>query len=267
MREFFLISFSILFLTSAGQNDSVLAKKLCDSARVIMPRNPDEGLRLAQMALKAAMGSGSLIEELNSYRAVGYAYNYKGENKIAIEYAFKAADRCREAGGSKTTLANMMVDIGGSYSNLSDYENALKSLIEAMKLYDEAKDERGLSNVYNSIGNLYYQQKNYPMALEYYERALKLFQKLKSRFMLGMVYSNIGVVYNDQGQYDKAEYLLNKAINYLDPARDERLLADINNNLGVNYYERKKYSKALEYYLKAMRHYEKMNNRPLMGVS
>ena len=94
---------------------------------------------------------------------------------------------------------------GIAYRNKSDYSNAFKYFVEALKAAEEAEnlEQIGYSNI--NIGNIYIYQTNYEGAIEYFNKALTPAKKLNDQSMLAYIYLNLGRTYSRMNEFEKAE--------------------------------------------------------------
>lgn len=113
---------------------------------------------------------------------------------------------------------------GIAYRNKSDYSNAFKYFVEALKAAEEANniEQVGYSNI--NIGNVYIYQTNYEGALEYFQRALVSAEELNDQSMLAYIYLNLGRTYSRLNDLKQAEH------NYL-KTRDIRRSIEDNDGL------------------------------------
>jgi tetratricopeptide (TPR) repeat protein len=65
--------------------------------------------------------------------------------------------------------ANCYMQIGSTNIWLSNYPDASKSYLKALRIREGLKDEKGVAYTYMGIGNVYYYQKNYTDAIKNYK--------------------------------------------------------------------------------------------------
>ena len=144
------------------------------------------------------------------------------------------------------------IDIGVNIQNKSDYLKALDHYQQALKLYENINDKRGITDAMQNIGSVYSDLCDYPKALEYDLAALKGFDDIGYKDGIAMVKNNIGSVYILQGDYPKALEYYFSALKIHEASGNKNRIAGITGNIGNVYFSQKDYPKALEYYFKTL---------------
>ncbi|GAB4207492.1 MAG: hypothetical protein Fur0023_18340 [Bacteroidia bacterium] len=114
---------------------------------------------------------------------------------------------------------------------------------------------------------------DYIHALDLSETAVKIAEKymnnkeisridrLKAKSLWGISVGNIGVVYSEQGNYAKVLEYYFKALKIYEEIDNKQGQAVIFGNIGIVYYEQGNYAKALEYYFKALQISEEIGDK------
>jgi tetratricopeptide (TPR) repeat protein len=206
-----------------------------------------------------------------------------------------------------TLRVQLLNDMGGHLLNGGQFIEAEAYLNNARKLAEEVGYKRGLATAYGRIGILYMDKNDYPFANENYSKALKLNEELGDKKGIADVISNMGIAYSDQGEYAKAlekyfaalkireevgdiestsismmsianiyflqnefktalDYYLNIA-NSKGIEKRKFFLGQVLNNVGLAYMQLKDPVKALEYFEKAMKMEEEINDRLGIAIS
>jgi len=110
------------------------------------------------------------------------------------------------------TLIAAKLQLGISYNQMGDNDEAMKIYIPALKQAEKLGDKVGMGYSLNSIGIVHDNKGEYDKALEYYDRSLKIQEELGDKY--GMVYSlnSIGIVHYNRGEYSKAAEYLEKSL-------------------------------------------------------
>jgi len=114
--------------------------------------------------------------EATTLNSIGIAYDDLGDPKDALDYYLQALTIQHEignSGGEATALSNNM---GLVYSDLKDYQKALESLTEALRIRQSESGGGGgdTGSTLNNIGDVYDDLGDRQKALEYHLRALPL---------------------------------------------------------------------------------------------
>ncbi|MGY6521622.1 MAG: tetratricopeptide repeat-containing sensor histidine kinase [Mongoliitalea sp.] len=180
---------------------------------------------------------------------------------------------------------------GVVYWVASSYDTATMYLEEAINVYQQKGDDRGLSAVYNNLSLIAQNQSKYPEALAYATRSLELARKLdnpsmlaSATFTVGNIHYflkdnqkaletylealrlfqsnsltnnlhklllNIGSTYHNLLQLDSAKFYYTRAFEQASAINDFKTIAITTTNLGNLAMDSQEYSKAVTYYNQA----------------
>ena len=92
----------------------------------------------------------------------------------------------------------------------SDYEAALRSHLEALKIRENLKDSLGMLESNLNLGNIYYRSGELEKAADLYRKALVFALKTKSVKVQGLLYNNLGSYHLDvwRGSKQQEDYKL-----------------------------------------------------------
>ena len=169
-------------------------------------------------SLKDSLGLSTGIQRAEILTQL--SWQYRNINADSALYFGKKAYQLSKEINYESGIIKSLNFQGIAYRNKSDYSNAFKYFVEALKAAEEAQnlEQIGYSNI--NIGNIYIYQTNYEGALEYFEKALISAQKLNDQSMLAYIYLNLGRTYLRMNDYKKAE------LNYLMTRDIRRILED-----------------------------------------
>ncbi len=147
--------------------------------------------------------------------------------------------------------------LGAAYTNKGMYPKALEYYFNALQIFEEIGNKRGISNSYTNIGNIYNYGSNYQKALEYYLKALKICEEtrlpdgqLANKSGTAACYTNIGNVYFYILDYRRALKYYIAALKINEQIEDKPGLAACYGNMGSVYQNMSNYSLSLKYYFK-----------------
>ncbi len=140
--------------------------------------------------------------------------------------------------GNDTTTVNALLEQSKSLIG-SDSAKAYNLAIEAKKIAGKINYPKGQAYALKNIGMLYYLRGKYAETLEYWNQSLKLFQDSKDDIGISNMLNNIGAIYLNQGADEKAlEYIL-KSLQVAERIGDTVRLATALMNVGNTYYNKK----------------------------
>jgi adenylate cyclase len=158
------------------------------------------------------------FEEAGDKKAIGSVYN-----NIALIYtelgnyeeALKnhiAAKKIREANGDKRGIAGSLLNIGIIHFERGNYLEALNNYFEAKKMYEELGDNNEVALTYNHIGVVYKNQQKFADALKHYNAALKIQNQIGDKEGIAISCYNIGTAYLQEGKAREAGEWLRKGL-------------------------------------------------------
>lgn len=192
--------------------------------------------------------------------------------KLALQYRRNNPDTSLIIAGSAKALSQKLnhplgicsahLSMSVAYSNLGNYNEALKSCNEAMQLCNqltltqtEASRYKVLflkRQAYGTFGNIYYDQGNYTEALKYNLEALKLSTNSTDSAALAQTYNNLGNIYDALGNATEAIKNMFAALKIKERMGDKKSLSNSYNNIGTTYYNQGNLDEALKFHLKAL---------------
>ncbi len=173
----------------------------------------------------------------------------------AMDLAVQAKKMAEDI-GFPTGVAYALKLIGQVYKKQGKYPDALETYRASIRIFEQTKDNVGISNMYNNIGNIYYDQSDDVNALENYLQSLKFAELSGDKLRILSAFNNVGGVYtNKPSTYNKAlEYYL-KALPLVEEMGKKDELGAISVNIGFVYSEQKDLEKAMIYFNKALKAY------------
>jgi tetratricopeptide (TPR) repeat protein len=135
---------------------------------------PDSVLHYVQLALKTSKISGYHGQDRKSFYMQGHAYRMKGELKTALESLLQASSLSSAEADSLDS--EIFFQLGGVYTELGQYDAALKNYHDAVRISEKNGNEIGIGKSLNSISLIYYRINDLKRADEYNKQALKIWE-------------------------------------------------------------------------------------------
>lgn len=165
-----------------------------------------------------------------------------------------------ENNGDKKNIANCCTNIGALYSYTKDFEKSQFYNEKSLSLYTELGDFTGQSLCHTNIGNIHFLQGQYYKALHYYSKSLEIDKKGNDLYNLSIDYNNLGNAYEELKQFKKASDFFKRALNINEQVNNSNGLAYSYLNLGSIEMKIKNYDQAENYCLKSISIFEQGNN-------
>jgi tetratricopeptide (TPR) repeat protein len=165
----------------------------------------------------------------------------------------------------RVTLLNSIADAYKSSNPKKVEEYALRALELSKKIKHKIAEGNALLN----LGNAMILSANYPSAIDYFSKAQALFENelatasnpADSKKGLAKAYGSLGIVFSEQSNYARALEYHLKAVNVYEKLQEPEKLARVYNNTGIVYEAIHNDFKALDYFIKAQKLQEKTGDR------
>ena len=156
-----------------------------------------------------------LVDELNA-QAYEERYNNTQLTLQLAQDALKKAEALHYEEGKAWALRN----IGIAQAIVGNYEEAEKRFFEALSLFEQLENMRGLGLVLSNLGTIYQQMNRMDRAVEYLSRSLRYLQLVPDlAFFYGQALANLGSLFGDLEQLSLAREYHEKAIKIYEDLR------------------------------------------------
>ncbi|MBN1971253.1 MAG: tetratricopeptide repeat protein [Candidatus Delongbacteria bacterium] len=124
--------------------------------------------------------------------------------------------------------------IGKLYTDIGEYDEALKVLFKAHDINSEGNDS-DLAKTYNLIGNVYWSFKKFDDALEYYQKSYEIRKNLKDESGMASSLNNLGLIYMEKNEAELAATFFLEALFLTEKTDNKAAMSAVLTNLGVTY--------------------------------
>jgi tetratricopeptide (TPR) repeat protein len=181
--------------------------------------------------------------EVKSLNKSGFDMRFTNSNET-INYAKKALTLAQKLGYTNGIAeAYRVKGVGEYYQNKSD--SAINDYLNALAVFETAKNLAGQAKVYNNIGNLY-QEVDYQKALDYFRKAQVIGEKNHDQQLIASLNLNIGNVYFRKNSFNQALVYYNLAYDGFKKLNDQKFLVQCLQDLGAIYFNLNQTAKAEE---------------------
>jgi len=220
---------------------------------------PEKAEKATLEALKLSETYNQTEYRIKSWLALGEIQKNKGQNKIALEYFFKAKNLSKEK-KIFNEYCEALIEIGELYYHNGDYDISLQFFQEAETLSTENQYDDLLSRSLYFIGKYNQTKGNFPKSKEYYTRALEICNKTKNIKLEAFIYPSMGKYYLSEGKLNLALECYLKAYKISEHLNDNLIKAEVCNYLGGLYLQTDQYPMALSFHKKALKYRKSLNN-------
>ena len=166
-------------------------------------------------------------------------------------------------------IAKSLNFYGIYYGRLPDYDKALAAYFQAITIFEQIDNKKGIAGACHNIGNIFEQTKDFKQALSYYQKAMNYNMQINNKAWLLKNYNGISVIYKHLGKRDSSLFYLEKSLALSEERKDYAGIMYANGNLGVFYLDIKDYKKAESYtktaYLLSKEHHQALSEAQYAG--
>jgi tetratricopeptide (TPR) repeat protein len=154
--------------------------------------------------------------------------------------------------GQQRGLAYSLNEMAKAQATLGDAKTALTNFNEALQIRRDIGDKRGLGDTLVELGNLADDRGDHDAALKSYKEALQLEREIGNESMQAVCLNNIGSVYSEKGQYEDALAYLQQVLELREKSKVPQDIVNALHNLGQALTSMGEYDQAISYYMKAL---------------
>ena len=164
---------------------------------------------------------------------------YKKTFKIALE--INEVQYCGQS----------LINVSNLYKSKGNYEEALKSLHQALE-YIDSSNLQYVGSINNNIGNIYQLQGRVNEALKAYYNAYENYTDASNLYNSTNVLVNLGNIHLEEIQLDSAEFYYNKALQIANEKGYEVLKSQIYHNKGEFHFLKNQRKKSKQFFIKSL---------------
>lgn len=189
-----------------------------------------------------------------------------GNNFDAITH-LKSVISTKEIEQYKPIKADMKVLAGNIYVQGGEFDLAIKSYLEAVKIYTQLNLHRDLANVYLDIAWLYFKQSNHAETAHFADLAMEIAQRIRNKEMTARAYSMRGTLYTAQQKYAEAVVEHERALEITLNLNARKNISDTYYNLSSLYEKTGQLDKAIFYAEHSLKIDESLGDLVNLGLS
>jgi two-component system, NtrC family, response regulator len=133
-----------------------------------------------------------------------------------------------------------------AYWKIGDYPNALKACQDAVELFIDLKDERGIGECHSAFGRSYLRLGQFEAASEHFEESLVIYRRLGDKAGIAVCHNNLGLMHKNRGEWQLASDHLTKALELDRESGNYGKIALRLLNLGLVYHKTGQWSRGKE---------------------
>ncbi|QDO92685.1 tetratricopeptide repeat protein [Formosa sediminum] len=134
------------------------------------------------------------------------------------------------------------------YNKKEDYVNAINNFSEAKTLYSNLKDSLAIARINNQVGLIEISRGNYKQGIEYILSSIDEFEQRHLEKELKDAYKGLATAYLNNGKFNKAIEFNLKRLEIEEVNGNKNAIIEVIKNLASLYSDKKEHRKAIEYY-------------------
>jgi tetratricopeptide (TPR) repeat protein len=161
----------------------------------------------------------------------------------------------------RQTAAYLSEQLALLHYSLGERDKAQEFLEEALTLFQQLHDQKGIASAYHNLGIFAQDRGAYEEALEWYRRSLVLEEELGNRAGMASSYHQLGVLAQNRGAYEEALEWYRRSLVLEEELGNRAGMVNSYHQLGDVAYLRGAYEEALEWYHRSLALAEELGNR------
>ena len=157
--------------------------------------------------------------------------------------------------------------IASAYGTVGDYPKALQFLTKALKIYEDIRDQPGISRSINNMGDIYMTRGDYKKALEYFIQSKNKEPGPVDNYFHTIVLLNIGECYLNINEPDSALFYLEANYPVAKQNRYEDLYGDFERLLGEVQSAKGHFDQSLISFNKSISSYKNVDDKQHLSIS
>jgi two-component system, NarL family, sensor histidine kinase UhpB len=178
-------------------------------------------------------------------------FNNNIGNYVEALLAYEKNEALGEAIIGKENMAGNYLNMSNVYARINQATKREESIFKALALFEELKNEMGLSFCYNSLGTIFYEQKEYAKAQQYFQKSLDIRIKRNDKRGIAAMYNNLANIAMDTERFSQALELQQTSLTINEEQQQREEIGKNYINLGKINQKMNRLQEALNYFDRA----------------
>ena len=159
-----------------------------------------------------------------------------------------------------------LLNIAEIYRRQALWNEGLKRLNEARKLFMHSNDFTGIARCENLSGSIYAEQGNIKKAQNYFFKGLEIVEN-SNQLIAGLIHNNLGIVNSMIGNFELALSYFQRALVVFEKYNSKYYVADVRHNIGMIYIRKEKFKKAINEFDRCIHAAQLTNYQNILALS
>jgi len=248
----------------AGETVPAQIDRILRESRTLLASEPEKALQLAGKARDSAKAIADFNRELEALNLAGEAL--KGLNRIPEAIASRTELIRLLKPGQLRQKAVMLIDLGYLQFMVADYEPALRSALEGLRLAEQLDEQPSAYNAHYLVGLIHRNMGNTTKAIECFQEVARFAEKDGNTTIQGRALNEVGNVLMAQRKYTEALSVKQQALALAQKQADVFGMASCNADMGSIHLMMDHRENALNHYLEAYRLLQRTDSEREIGI-
>lgn len=206
--------------------------------------NTTKSIKNANKALDIATPLKRHKDLGEAYRLLTLNSSQKGDDMDSILFYCEKGIHHATLGNDLQNKASILNSLGITYRKKGNYQKAVSTCLEALKLSQEIKDTISMVNILNSIAVAFFYQDDLKKAKKYFQESKKYAEIVDFKGMIASTTMNLGNVFSRQDQLDSALVYYQNALELKKSLGHKYSMINNYQNIADIYIKQKQYEMA-----------------------
>ncbi len=200
--------------------------------------------------LETTIAAANAAEKVDAINLLAFEIrNSDTQHAISLcKQAQQLSSEINYSDGNATALTNEAF----CYVQITDYELGMEKLFEALAIFEESKNEKGIAQVHYNLCLIYFRFSDFNSGLDNIVKALAYFKKVNDNAEIARCYFQMGFLYNSLNDSTSAIEYFNQSIELSRENKNKAVQAASIMGLGQVYLNVKEYDKSAVHLLESM---------------
>lgn len=247
------------------QIDDVLRDKI-QRARDLVYSDAKSSERAADSVIQLSKRYNKPVSEAVGWNIKGIIKHFTASPDSALKY-FEISERLGIKANDKLTIAKAKQNKNLPLSQMGKFDLALKTCLEAVKLYGELGNLQAQAACLGDVGNILIQQERPEDAIGYLKEAISISVKINDESLRTNFFNSLGVAYADNKQEQLALQTYKDGLAFAKRYNNIKSQISININIGESlWYVNKDANESLKYFAEAERLALEYGDQPKLSI-
>lgn len=226
--------------------------------------NADSAFKYATQALDLSQKINYKKGEASATLITAYLYSSQSKYELSKEFANKGLAMAQQI-KNDSLIASAKLYIGGYHYNKSNYDDAIKNDMEALKIFETINEPQGVIRAKTLMAQVYQLQGKLPMAEKIIKECFELLKQSPNTVLQLSLMHTLANVYGMQNKFADALALDSAALKLCDAIGNRLHKSEFHDNMANCFLYAGDFQKAYDNYIECLKIDSSFDNKKQMG--